>query len=440
MTCDVLFYTSYTRAFSYIYAGHIYELAKKYSVVVLTEPMDAATRGFLLDKTLFPGVREIVPVEQYRSGESLLAKNFRLSRAAESLISRYRPSVVVATSDYASLFELYLLRLAKAAGVRRVTVCGSASAESRISGAWLEAYKAELYFKPLPRPLRQLLVRLRAWFGHFLVYWALPLLAGRAPFPGQSSFVLFRGQSGMRDSECQVLFSERDRAVSLADRVPPSRLAVVSHPIVGAARHIFERLHRPPAEKRGPVAVALYPSETFGFDGDLRPIDRRVYKEAQSGALMDMVRVLKGWRVLVKPHPVYVSKEAFLEACGPLPEGVEVIDPALPVEPYIMQADLVADLPRAASTATYFATLARPGAIVAALDFCGEYLGDYHRNTIGVSYIRTREDWRALLASARVVPDQARPQPLTGDYPDLPSLLRDRFGAPARRPAEAEER
>lgn len=439
MTCDVLFYTSYTRAFSYIYAGHIYELARKYSVVVLAESMDEATREFLMDKTLFPGVREIVPVDQYRSGDSLLSQNRRMSRAAESLLARYRPSVVVATNDYASLFELYFLRLAKAAGIRRITVGGSSSAESRFSRAWLQAYKAELNFRPLPRPLRRLLVRFRAWFGHFLVYWVLPLLVGRAPFPGPSSFVLFKGQSGMRDSECQVLFCERDKSVSIADGVPPSRLAVVPHPITGPARHIFEKLHRPRAVKRGPTAVALYPSETFGFDGALRMIAPAVYREAQRGALADMVETLKGWTVLVKPHPVYVSKEAFLAACGPLPEGLTVLDPAQPVEPYIMQADLVADLPRAASTATYFATLARPGALVAALDLCGEYLGDFHKTTLGVRYVRTREEWRGLLASARVVSDEAAPPCPRGDYANLPSLIENRFGAPPSRSAAGTE-
>lgn len=154
--------------------------------------------------------------------------------------------------------------------------------------------------------------------------------------------------------------------------------------------------------KRGFLILVLVPWERIGFARS----DGRVIEEAPRKAAM--IRVFESLRqtfpaaqIILKPHPMYIDFSSGSLSDILLKLGLDVANPSEAVECYIPQADMVIELPRAASSATFRAVLQIPEKPILVLDFFEELIGDCFKDRPEVTYIPSFELFIETLYSVR---------------------------------------
>jgi len=424
MPTKILFYTSNFRALCTTHLGYLHELAQHFEVILASEPIDNHTKTILLDKSLFPGLIDIIEVDQYRAKEPLLKKNKRLSLLSKELIDKFLPQIVIASSDNDSIFELYLLRRAKINSIHRITINATINPGERSEVAkWYNLTRVNTVPKVFPKCLRSAFASLKGYIGHVLVYWLLPLLNWESPFWGSASYICLRGHSGIRDSEFHIVLSRREQGIHLRSGVPKNKITIIHHPLTRQSRLAFERLHLSrPFNFKQPIALVLNPAESYGFTQNLDLIETNKYLKARYDAVECLVNQLAGWTILLKPHPSTSSISVLRNLYHDLLEKVIILDFNEPVEPYIMRSNLVVDLPRAASTSMLFARLWSDTIHLLALDFHREFMGDCHKYISGIQYLESVSELNSCLRQIRNGPVQNTKMPASEEQPDFPNL------------------
>lgn len=404
----VLFYPHTARAFRTTLIGHLYEISQVYPVVLLSEQLDDQINELLQRSELFPKLEAIIPVNQFAaSGRNPFHPNIRLAVLARKVIRDYRPGIVITASDMHSLFDMYLLRYAKKINSLIICVQPTLNLETIKSSRWVDLINAYTRMPDwLPLVLRMILVKGRKWIGHSYYHWIMPLCAGELPLNGSSSFVLLRGNSGMRDANFQIVFSAMDGENYVRDGVLPSKIVCLRHPLIGPARAfmmnnlISANIVDPfPGQKK---ALLFMPAEEIAFKaGSYSLITKEHRQELYADILRDVARILDDWQIIIKPHPDLMKNSAIRKWLRSIIPNLYMADPSEAVDQYVAISDLIIELPRAASTATFTALLQCPDKPILALDFDHEYLGDLYRDVDGVEYIDNKEDFLKSLVSVK---------------------------------------
>lgn len=403
----VLFYSSNPRAFRATLIGILYEISQTYPVVLLSEELDPNTVAIIKDKKLFPNLIEIIPVHQHTGHPTnLISKNKQLYQTAKKAIQDHMPDIVVASSDWHSLFEMYLMRFAKRTNALMVTFQDTVTTGSK-AGIWIDLLN--LYCNTptyLPFWFRFSFVKSRKYLGHILYYWILPMLNCEPPFYGKESYILLKGHSGSRDSDYHVVLTNRDYDIYRESGVPPDKLYILPHPLTRQASEIFAKLasldNKERCEKGRKIAVVMLPAEEIGFsrmDYSLIKKDERI--RVQTEVFEILLKVLNGWEIVVKPHPIiknYLVKKKQIESISTC---IEVVDPGEPADKYIDLGNMIVELPRAASTTLFSASLQCPEKPILALDLHNEFLGDFYKDFNGVEYINSLDKFVSVLEKIR---------------------------------------
>lgn len=403
----VLFYTNIPRAFRATLVGYVYEVSQKYPTILLSEKLDAETEKILSNKALFPLLEEIVPVRQFSAGnENIFKKNKNLYCLAKQTIEKYKPDIVISPSDTHSLFELYLMRFAKKINALTIAVQTANVLDSNVVRKWVDltnAYSKLPYFLPLW--LRLLFIKARKYGGHFFHYWILPIMVKEKPFFGKSSHILHTGNSGMRDADYQIVFSQKDYHVYLNDGVLKEKLRILSHPLKRKSREFFEKayfnnyIEGTNAESK--ILVLLWPSDLIGFrrvDNSL--ISERETKRMRVKIIKKIAGTMSEWQMIIKPHPDTIKIDTIKEELKNI-LNVTVIDPKEPIDKYLEIADAVIGLPLSASTALFTASLLYPDKPIISLDMNQEITGDYYKDFEGVEHIDDEQKLIEVLESIK---------------------------------------
>jgi hypothetical protein len=148
--------------------------------------------------------------------------------------------------------------------------------------------------------------------------------------------------------------------------------------------------------------LMFMPAEEIAFKSNSYSLIAKEQRQEQyADTLKTVARILDDWKIIIKPHPDLMRDSAIREWLISLIPDIHMADPAEAVDQYIAISDLIIELPRAASTATFTAFLQCPGKPIWALDFDHEYLGDLYRDVEGAEYIDEKEDFLQALISVR---------------------------------------
>lgn len=402
----ILFHTHSRRAFTTTLIGNLFELTREHTVVLVSEQLSDDTVALLQQRSRFPGLECIITTDplEFRPW-ALLKANRKIHRFIRNLILTHRPDVIVSENDMMSLFDLYLFRVAK---LRRIpTATFQSMTEFREEDN--QTYNQLMHLHPRGEPARGViraarLVRiwLRKQLGHLLVHAILPLLAGLGILWGKSSYMKWRGASGMRDGDLNLVLTPETFAEYARRGVPVEKLGLLRHPLQrGVPPDLFLGPTEPepgagsPAK---PTFLVLMGFVTLGFERDtLWPIPEEKRRAAFIGVLALIRQMLPDWRIRLKPHPNWKTREKVLAFLGSLDPTVELIEPGERVESQLAGASAVLDLPPAASTTLFIAALAYPNKPVIAADVLDEFYGDNYHYTDGIDYCRGMSELEELL-------------------------------------------
>ena len=399
----IVFYTHTPRSFRTTLIYYLYEVAQVHSVVVVAhQDLDQEALRLIGEKSLFPGVEKVVSLgEGLRPNSGIISRHSHFFCLVNELIDQHKPNVAIASSDWHSLIEMQLFRRARRHAVLNVTIQDTNQSKAEDESRWINLMNVYLRTPAgLPSWIRFSIVNVRKYIGHFFYYWWLPILAGVKPFWGFSSFVLYRGASGSRESDCHVVFSERSKQYYLESGIPGKKLKVLEHPLKrGVNPNLFETLVGDPVKKEEKkIVVVLFPGIPIGFGKDYSLISTQKRMQVHVEIVSAIVDLLVGWRIQIKPHPDTKNLDQFVRNAKMGSEQFEIIDPQEPVDRYFQFADAVIELPMSNSTALFTAALQRPDIPVVSTDLHHEYRGDFYKDhQVGVEYVDSTDRLRHLL-------------------------------------------
>ncbi|MFH1894752.1 MAG: hypothetical protein ABH813_02525 [Patescibacteria group bacterium] len=403
----VLFYTSIPRAFQTTLIGNLYEICQVYPTILLSEELNPETERILQKKELFPKLEKIVPVRAH-TGEknSPFFKNCYLYNLAKKIIKEYKPDVVVTASDMYP-FEMYLMRFSKRIKALNIAIQPLNAVDSEAIGKWVDLTNSYLRFPSfLPLRLRFFLVKCRKYFGQFLYYWLLPVTVGEKPFLGKSSYILRKGNSGMRDADYQIVFSERDYNIFIKDGVPAEKLYILNHPLSRETKNFFEKayLNKFKKVKEGKnIFCLMLPGEIeLGFERSNFSLISREEREIKWVRIIKLIsHIFPEWIICIKPHPDTRKIDKLKEKFELISENIKVADIQDSADKYIEMGDVIIGLPLSVSTVLFTASLQCPEKPIISLDFHQEILGDYYRDFKGIEYIDNEDKFINILKSIR---------------------------------------
>ena len=426
----ILFYTSIPHSFRTTLIGYLYEIVQVYPVVLLAEELSPDVKKILEDKSLFPNLNKIIPVNQYTGLEESRIKKYRRLRAlAKKVINDYHPWLVVTANDLYS-FEMHLFRYAKRGNAITVCIQPGGTIESRVVKLWIDLTNAYLKFPSfIPLHLRLFLARIRKYFGYFLYHWLLPILGGETPFPGKASYILETTTTGMREADYQIVFSTHDYDIHRKGGVPKEKLIIIDHPVTRDTKKIFNILLQrsiKPNEKRKNIATLMLPSEiSIGFRRqNLSLISREQYEKRWIEIVKLVSESLPGWEIYVKPHPTSGNIDILQEELMKISKKITVVSPGESAERYIEIANIVIGLPPSASTTLFVASIQNPSLPIISLDTEQELIGDFYKDSPRIDYVSSNKELLDKLSQINNNTYRKRQNKLTsGDFRNLVEFI-----------------
>ena len=428
----ILFQAMNPKLFRAIFIGYLFEIAQSNRVVLLVGDIDEDTKRVLHDKSMFPGLEQIIFFESAFGGD-IFGKNYRLCKTLKNAVQDFKPDIVITHSDIWPP-DMYLLRFAKRAGAITIAMqAGFKIAGERKLYRWSCLMNACLKMPHfLPFPVRVFFAKAKKYAGHFLYYWILPLTADEMPFPGKTSFVFWDEASGLRDADYATVFSERDRKLYIRDGVPREKVFVIGHPLEHeGTKNFFGKVYglkqRETFNQGGEYAQTLtimWPDEKIGFrakDYSLIPQEEMEAKRIQ--IVQHITEKLPDWNILVKPHPAEGDASKIKASLSVISPNISVVDPAEPADTYIARSACVIGMPPP-STTLFSALKQDPSKIILSLNLNGEFLGDSYKNFDSIEYIDSEARLLDVLSAIHGHSYQRPSGPHTpSDFSDAQELL-----------------
>jgi len=399
----ILFYTDVPRIFRTSLIGYLYEIARVFPVVLLSEHLDRESEKALKEKALFPRLKKIIPVGQHGT-QGLWTDYRRLHNLAKEVVESYPPSMVIATGAFP--FENYLRKYAKRKGAVTISAIGPIYGETKKRNAY-HILNATYVRTPsfLPSFAQKAMILARKYTAHFLYYWILPLSLGKAPFIKQPSFPLMgRYERYKGGADYYVVNLKMDCEALTCEGVPKEKLLLIDHPLAGPSRVLFEKIYFTHARRAKNIgkkkATIIWPYDEVGFRDDTHAlISESVIKETNKKIVLTTLNILRGWKIIVKAHPARPDasriKNIFKKYAN-----IEVVNPLDPIDEYIETSDIIIG-PSPVSTTLYTASLQCPQKPILSIDLHKLLLGDSFRHIKGIDYIDKEKEFMAALISIR---------------------------------------
>jgi len=400
----ILFYTSVPRVFRSTLIGYLYEIAKEYPTILLSEKLDPETEKIINNKKIFPKLEDIIPVRQHLCGEmNIFARNKYFQKLAKDVIQKNSPDIVIASNDLYP-FEMYLMRYAKKASALRIIIQASNTGDSATWSKREELTNIFLRYPSfLPFWFKSSFVKLKKYFSYYLYHWILPVTRGEMPFSGKASYMLKKGTSGVRDADYQIVFSKRDYEIYLNDGVENNKLYILPHPLIRQKTRRFlmqEYFKKYQNKKRkNKIATLMLPEETLiGFRKENYSLISHEERNQEWKEIIKLIiENLPDWKIYIKPHPSTKNISQIKKEFESISKNINVVDPEEPADKYIELGSIVIGMPLAISTTLFTASLQHPEKPIISLDFKNELWGDFYEKFEGIEHINNREKFVKIL-------------------------------------------
>jgi hypothetical protein len=403
----IIFYTSNDRNFRSTLLGYLYELQKleDIEIILLTEKLDLSLLNLVSNKLFFPKIINIIPVCQYSSNFIYNPFIFnRFKNLASTICKTYKPNLIFVSSDFHSIFELLLCRFSKLTNAKIISIACSTSISSMNTTAnWIRLYTIHTYYKNIYKHIAFSLYYLKMYCSHFLLYFILPILTGIRPFFGNSSYILHTGQSGMRDADFQIVFSNQEKNNFISSGVKSSKITIVRHPYsVLNTRELIKSLY--PKNFKVIDFLILYPSELIGFNSNsLTLINENTRIEMNVNLLQCLVDLFPDANICFKFHPdisldiMNSLQSIYLN----ISNKIKFLDSTLPIDLLLHNSNVVIDFPRPGSTSVFLCTVLNPDATAISANIFNEYWGANYKFNTSVKYADNFNSYKEILCNIK---------------------------------------
>lgn len=381
----ILFYAGISYSFRSLAIGQVYEIAQKYSVVLLTEKLDQKTENTLRNKNIFPKLEKIIYIKN--NWIRIIRNNKSIYLEFKNIIKNEKPDIVISNGKYIYPVTLYLRRIAKKNKAINICYLGIQPDRTKVIALWKMLVKSYLKREPI------FFTKLKAQIAHIFVYWILPLLVGEKPFLKEPGGVLLKNV--FSDScDYYLCYLKKEYNLCLEEGADKNKLRLVSN------GSYFLRYQKP--ENGSKIATIMWPTEKIGIRKDnLSLISKEEIIMNRRKVLKMVNKILFGWKIFVKPHPSILKEELFelSEIIMEYP-NFKLTNPADSADDYIRISDVVVGLPPVSST-SYTASLNYPEKAILCVNFENQLLGNGCKNFDGVEYIEKEEKFIGILNQIR---------------------------------------
>lgn len=430
----VLFYTAVPRLFRATYIGYVYEISRKFPVILLSEKLDPESENALRNKKWFPYLEKVIPVDQYTGKKrSLWEAHKEFHDLAKEIIDLYRPDVIIAGSIVNPL-EKYLFRFGKLSGATNIAFQAGFQATS--PKEYDERYY--LLFRDTPknvklplwvREVKLVLAKIKIHFDEVVDFWLYPLLLGTYPFFSKSLFRIGHN-SWVREFDCQTAFSHHEADIEIKTGRNPSQVKILPHPLTRNTREIFEKAYTHFKKKNvsKKAITILIDVNTYGHRRDnLTLIPESHYMKSRVQVISMIAAELPGYKIYLKPHPTtklknFKTLKKYFSEKFP---NVTITDPMDPVDQYITQSEIIVGFPTP-STTLMTAMFQDPAKIIIYVDVLHEILGDEFKIYPGIFTIDSAHKLKKLLAKLKSKRLNRMSYDIDkGEFEDAASLIAD---------------
>jgi hypothetical protein len=367
----ILFYTDIPRSFKSNLAAYAKEISKAHELVLLTEESDQELRRAL------PGIR-IIEISQFSTAECIIAKNRRLSKLAEKIIKEENPDIVIAQGDY--FFESYLRKEARKKGIITLSAMGPFFVNNL-----KDFVKYRYYISAKGRGV--LSAKIKKSFAHFLYYWILPLTAGRLPFIGHESCVLWNPVR-KKGADFYFVYSEKDRRVLENSGADISNVLVLAHPL-------SKYLPSSPEEK---TITIMEDGKPYLVDrNDFSLISEEKRREYKKEVVKTVAEILNDWKIYVKPHPKD-SEERVEQIKEDFAGLAKIVGRNEPANDYIEKSAVTLNY---VAGMTVFSSILMKRPVIA-VDWQKEFMADFYKDSEEVEYASDKEELKKILNNIKL--------------------------------------
>ena len=408
----VVFYGNTLRAFRTTLIWYLYEVCQKYECYLVISELDQPTRDFLSIKQNFPGLKKIIVQDcTNRYDKNIFKLNSSIYKLAVHLIYDLNPQIVFCSSDWHSLFEMYLLRLARKKGILRITLQDTITNDINTTRVFYKLNeKNNLRQKNLNRVEVAVLSIIRKPLLHILVYWFCPLLNLEKPFFGKSSYILMTGNSGIRDSCMHVVF-KNNYDMFVKSGVLAEKLLINEHPITRMKRDLVNQLFNNEKVVNSKSVVILVSDLTVGYSlNGLSPISYDIKFKERCEIIKCIANSLPDFQIILKGHPNIKDMDVYKNSMLDIKNDLFVAPKNESAEKYIISSDIIVDLPAPNSSSIFFATLIFPPKVIVCIDTLQEFMGDYFKDYEKITYLTTIDQVLSFfrnLSESKMIPNSS---------------------------------
>jgi len=411
----IFFYSHLERHFKSTLIGHLYLLMDNHDVILFSEDLTKDTLSILNNRELFPRLKVI---DLYKSQtKNSFIKNlneFRNNtRIFDQTFKKYSCKSLVASSDWHSLNELYLMRIARKRNIFRFSIQESVHWNTILRKKWYflrwnSVLRKKLFFlqkqslnhQYLSSSIINFLTHSILWSKYLLFQFLIPILSLKKPFFNTKTFFLWNSASGSNDSQYHITFSPFEYEQYQLSGTSRKKLKKIPHPFtldkLSPLQNVLFNQNMEPID-----FLIILDSFDMSFKKDKSTISKEIKFNSDIDIIKNIAQNFYDKRIMIKPHPNLKDYELFKTELR-YHKNITFVDQSISVDSLFSATKVLIAFSPSFSTSSIYFKLFYPNKKSIALDILNEYNGDFFQNNkYDVHYVKSIEDFNEVLSNRK---------------------------------------
>lgn len=389
----IFFYSHLDRHFKSTLIGHLYLLMEHHHVILFADNLKKETLSIIKDTKLFPRLKII---NLHNSDcKNFFTKNLKdfkhNTKIFDQSFKKYHCKSLITSSDWHSLNELYLMRIAKNKQIFRFSIQESVHWNTKLRKEWFFTERMTLYPQYFSPKLIKLATKIRMFLKYLYFQFLIPILSFRKPFLTKQTFFLWNGAAGCNYSQYHLVFSSHEYEQYKISGTDVDKLKIMPHPLTLNKLTPLKSILFKGGQKKIDFLIIL-DSTSFSFQKNKALIPKKIKLNHDIEIIKHLAKKFPNQKIVIKPHPDF-TRSIFLDKKLQKFENVYFADQSSSVESFFELTQTIIGFSPAFSTTSIYFKLFYPDKKSIALNLLDEYNGNFfEKNKYGVEYVQSMEE------------------------------------------------